>query len=216
MWDDQRRVILVGGAPGVGKSTVARAIAARWGAASLTVDDVMVAARYLTTEESHPALHPMRVVGGHVNYFSNAPLEQLVEDALAQEAAVWPIVERLVASHIANESPVVIDWWLLRPRDVALLNNSGVASVWLYLEPAVLWERERRNTSFTAGSADPQQMLANFMHRSLWRNDLIATEAERAGLSLMRLNGTESVDALVDRVFEMDGGPEGASHAASN
>ncbi len=71
----------------------------------------------------------------------------------------------------------------------------------LCLDPEVLWERERRNTSFISGSADPQRMLANFMHRSLWRNDLIATEAEQTGLSLMRLDGSESVDALVDRVF---------------
>ena len=198
---DQQRVILVGGAPGVGKSTLARAIASRWGAASLTIDDIMVAARLLTTAQSHPALHPMSAVGGHVPYFTDRAPEQLVEDSLAQEAAVWPIVEAVIASHIAKGSPVVIDWWLLRPRDVAVLDNSAVGSVWLCLDPEVLWERERRNTSFISGSADPQRMLANFMHRSLWRNDLIATEAEQTGLSLMRLDGSESVDALVDRVF---------------
>ena len=45
-------------------------------------------------------------------------------------------------------------------------------------------------------------MLANFLHRSLWRNELVAEEAARLGLPLVRLDGTEPVPAVVDLVSE--------------
>jgi Zeta toxin len=42
------KVILVGGCPGAGKTTLGRAIAARLGYASLTIDDLLGAARAIT------------------------------------------------------------------------------------------------------------------------------------------------------------------------
>ena len=38
--------------------------------------------------------------------------------------------------------------------------------------------------------------------RSLWRNDLVATEAEQAGLPLLRLDGSETTESIVDRALD--------------
>ena len=103
------RVLLIGGPPGAGKSTLGRAVAAELGFGSLTVDDLVVAARVLTTEETHPDLHHMRRVG-YRQYFTDGPAEKLVSDALALEAAMWPAVEQVIVSHAASKSPLVIDW----------------------------------------------------------------------------------------------------------
>jgi len=196
------QVILIGGAPGVGKSTLGRAVAAVLGASSVTLDDVLIALRAVTTPESHPELHPMRSAGGHVPYFTEGSPELLIEDAIAQEEAVWPMIEAITAVYIARQAPLVLDWWLLPPTSVASLED-GVVSVWLHLDPEVLWQRERRNSDFLAGSTDPERMLAHFMNRSLWRNELVAVEAERMGLPLLRLDGSEHVDDLVKRVVAL-------------
>jgi 2-phosphoglycerate kinase len=193
-------VTLIGGPPGAGKSTLGRAVAARLGCGSLTVDHLLTAAQVVTNADSHPEFHQVSGVG-HVQYFTESPKEGLISDAVAQEDAVWPMVERIIHSHLSSQSPLVIDWWLLRPRLVAAIEDERVRSVWLHIDPKTLWERERHNTSWMSGSSDPQRMLDNFMHRSLWRNELDASEAESLGLHVLHLTGDEPVDALVDRVL---------------
>jgi 2-phosphoglycerate kinase len=194
-------VLLVGGPPGAGKSTLGRAVAAGLGWSSLTVDDLAVTARTLTTPETHPALHQMRGIG-HVRYFTEGPPEKLVVDAEALEETMWPALQRVILSRVDGRSRVVIDWWLLRPSTVATLDGDRVSSVWLNIDAGALWDRERRNPGWMAGASDPDRMLANFMHRSLWRNDLVAAEADDADMMVLRLTGDEPVATLAGRVVE--------------
>lgn len=135
------QVVLVGGSPGAGKSTLGRAVASRLGYDSLTVDDLLVTAQVLTTEESQSEFHQVSRLG-HVRYFTDGPKEKLVSDSLTQEAAMWPVLERVISSRISKQSPQVIDWWLLRPRTVAALDPGQVASVWVHIDPEALG-RER-------------------------------------------------------------------------
>ncbi len=133
---------------------------------------------------------------GFTAYFTNGPTGRLVDDAGVLSDVLWPAFRRVITSH-SRTDPVVIDWWLFSPQHIAAEALDGVASVWLHIDAAALWRRERTNTNFTAGSSDPEMMLANFMHRSIWRNDLIEREARAAGLPLLHQPGTVEIDALV-------------------
>jgi hypothetical protein len=94
-----------------------------------------------------------------------------------------------------------MDWWLLAPHLVNALDSDNVASVWLQIDPTVLEQRERANVDFLSESDDPERMLDNFMSRSLWRNQYVASEAQRLGLPLLHQDGTVSIDSLVDRAL---------------
>jgi hypothetical protein len=46
-------------------------------------------------------------------------------------------------------------------------------------------------------------MLANFMHRSLWRDEVIAEQASAMGLPVLHLDGTEAPAEVADRALQM-------------
>lgn len=194
-------VLFVGGAPGSGKSTIGRAVASELGCGSLTGDDLATAARTVTSADKHPALHLMKGLH-HAVYFTQGPPEKLIRDAKAQEDAMWPIIERVARSHLRTQSSVVIDWWLLAPERVVAMREDRIASIWLYIEPGVLWERERQNTDFLNGSDEPEKMLSNFMARSLWRNDLVLREARRHNLPVLVVSD-QTVKELVAEALDL-------------
>jgi 2-phosphoglycerate kinase len=55
----ESNVIVIGGTPFAGKTTLAKRLAAQRGYALVAIDDLGTAVRAVTTAQSHPALHPM-------------------------------------------------------------------------------------------------------------------------------------------------------------
>ena len=194
------QVILIGGPPGAGKTTLARSVAARLGYAATTGDDLVVVGRVLTTPEAHPQLHRMRGIG-HVRYFTESEPEALIADAEALADAMWPAFEAVIRRHLVERHPVVIDSWLLDPGRVAALDAGGIGSVWIHIDEVALDARERSLESFRAGSADPDRMHRNFMARSLWRNEVVADAARRRGLAVLEQPGHRTVPDLTDEVL---------------
>jgi 2-phosphoglycerate kinase len=197
--------MLIGGPPGAGKTTLGSTLACRLGMTSLTIDDLLTATRCVTTLHTHPGLHMMAGVRW-TDYYTNRSAEELIEAATLQHHAIWPVIEALVRKRVTTERlPVVIDGWSLLPERVASLQLEGVVSVWLVIEPAVLRNREARNSEFLRGSSDPKRMFDNFMARSLHHNSLVETQASRHGLPIVRQVGTKSVDALCDEARRLLG-----------
>ena len=189
-------VVLVGGPPGAGKSTLGRRLAQRLGYGALSVDDLAAAMRSVTDAARHPGLFLQP--DGHLRYFTDSSPDQLIADALRQEEVLWPAVERVIRTRLGKGDGVVIDGWLLSPEKVHGLASDQVAAVWIHIDEEALDRRERRVESFREGSDDPERMHANFMARSLWRNRVVAEEARRLGMPVIEQPGSVAVDDLVD------------------
>jgi len=195
------KVILIGGCPGAGKTTLGQAVAARLNYASLTIDDLLHAAMAITTPESHPGLHVMNKPN-FTAYFTDTAVEQLIADANFQHEAIWPAVERTIRNHATWGRPIVIDGWHLRPEWTQSLGLDAVTAHWIVIDPDVLEARERANEGFVSKSNNPRQMLNRFLARSRWHNELIESEARSVGDQVLRQDGTQSVDALCRQVEE--------------
>ena len=202
---DLPKVYLIGGAPGVGKSTLGREIAARLAATSLSADDLMIAAKGATTPQSHPGLHIMSRLP-YPEYFTTSSVEQLKADATIQHDAMWPAIASVIQAHSKWGPAVVIDGWFMRPHRVAALGLANVRSLWLVADPGVLAEREALNVEFWRSSADPERMRNNFLARSLWYNELIQEEARALGLRILLQDGQVSPGELCTRALENEDG----------
>jgi len=100
------RVLLVGGASGVGKTVATRVLARRLGLSRVDVDDVRMAIQSVTTPEQQPALF----------YFFqpqvwSQPPEALLAGFIGVAEALVPALEAIVAHHVGvpNADRVLIE-----------------------------------------------------------------------------------------------------------
>lgn len=193
------RVVLVGGAPGSGKTTLATALADRLGTPTHSFDHVVMAIRAVTTPGTHPAFHAAR--SSHLEYFTETEPARLIEDALVLEQACWPAVERICAPSQAGETGLVMDWWLLPPNALATTVVPGLTGLWIEIDHRALEERERVNQSFFAPSADPDRMFKHFMARSRWANDHYSSQARDFGFQVLEQPGDRPTEDLVDEAL---------------
>ena len=196
----KNKVILIGGAPGAGQTTLGSALAVKLGINSLTIDDLVTATVAVTTPETHPGIHALRK-GPHTEYFTNSSVEQLIADATLRHEATWPMVQQLIQKYTSLKRGIAIDGWHMWPEWVAQLQLPNVWAGWLVIDPSVLEARERKSDDFLQGSADPERMFANFMGRSLWYNNLIKTQAAALQMNILYQDGTKSVDELCQIVL---------------
>jgi 2-phosphoglycerate kinase len=197
----QTKVILIGGPPGAGKTSLGRELAIRLNWTSLTIDDLMIAMRAVTTRDSHPELHVM-TTGDSIGYFTMNTPQKLITDSRIQHKAAWPGAERVIKAHAMDGgSPVVMDGWVMSPSRVVGLGLLNVRSFWIHVAADVLENRERGTRGFYDQSSNPEQMLKNFLERSRWHNEYIKDEAKELGLPILEQDGKRSVEDLCTAVI---------------
>ena len=193
----QPSVILIGGAPMIGKTTTARRLAARLDYGMMSTDDAGQSIRAVTTPESHPELHPMSGID-YREYYVSRSTERLIQDAENQHLAAWPAVESVIRSHADWAGPIVIEGWALMPEAVAGLNLRGVASLWMVADDSLLEQRIRANEDFWRGASDEELMIRRYLERSMWHNNRTRARAEQLGLKVVYLEPETSSDELCD------------------
>ena len=194
-------VFLIGGAPGAGKTTLGTALATRLSIRSLSIDDLVTAVQAVTTPATHPGLHLMWKTSAH-QYFTNSTVDELRADASRQHEVAWPFIRKVIEKHLMQASPIVIDGWHLWPSRVAQLPSERIWAGWIVVVPSVLQERESKNAAWFAGSSDAERMVANFLARSLWFNDLMEAQAAAFKMNILRQDGTMSVADLCTLVLQ--------------
>jgi hypothetical protein len=117
-WD----VLLVGGASGVGKSSLVYPLARRYGVPVLEVDDIVCALKAVTTPEQQPELFYWDT---HPEAFRQPP-EAIMEQGLALSIALQPALEAVIGNHLETDMPVVIEGDFLLPALAARADFAGV------------------------------------------------------------------------------------------
>lgn len=190
------RVILIGGAPLVGKSTAARKLAARLEYGCLSTDDLGLAIGAATTAKSHPAFHEMDGID-YREYYVTRSVVELIADVERRHAALWPSLSRVITTHAAWGDPTVIEGWALYPARVAALRLPNYASLWLVADDALLEARVRAATDFYRGASNEETMIRHFIERSRCYNERVREEALKLGRPIVNVTLDTTVDEIV-------------------
>ena len=194
---DALRVALIGGTSHAGKSTTARAVAARLGGEAISTDS-------LARHPGRPWPTPTWVVPDHVaEHYRTLTPEELIASVLDHYGRMWPMVRELIEARAADESaaPLVLEGSALWPELVAELDMPGVRAVWLTAADALFDARIRRESRH--GEADPagRQLIERFAARTRLYNVRMVAQARRLGLPLVEVTAAMSEDEVTDAVL---------------
>jgi 2-phosphoglycerate kinase len=156
------RLIFIGGAPFSGKTLIARTLAQAHGFVHISTDDIGLAARAVTTPDTHRRLHAT-VIGNYLEYYANHTTEELLADANAAHNALWPVIRDVAEAHLEWAWPAVLEGWALLPDFVMPLLGPRVAAVWLCASRSILRARIRKD-GFLERS---EQSFQGFLERSV-------------------------------------------------
>ncbi len=120
-------VLLVGGASGTGKSSLAYALARFYEVSVLEIDDIGQALKAMTTKETLPELHYFKGVNwrdigvdGNVSWLKRVSKE------------IIPALQAVIENHIEGDVPVIIEGDFLDPAFASSFDNPKVKALFVH------------------------------------------------------------------------------------
>jgi 2-phosphoglycerate kinase len=194
-------VIVIGGAPFSGKTTLAKRLAAPRGYALVAIDDLGTAVRAVTTAQSHPVLHPMAGWDYCAYYLAHTPAT-LIHHSMREHDALWPAIVAVIDAHLQWAGPVILEGWQLDPARVASMTHPQLRTCWLLVDEDVLEARLWADTAFYQGCADAERFVRHYLARSRWVNDRVRQAAVQGAGVVLEVGPGETVDAIVTRCVQ--------------
>src|SRR5215469_7022167 len=115
------QVLLIGGASGVGKTSVSYRIARHFGVGITEVDDFQVILERMTTPAEQPVLHYWRT---HPEA-ANLPAEEIVKLTIAVGQVMAPALEAVIINHHESQVPIVLEGDFILPVVATLFSGSS-------------------------------------------------------------------------------------------
>jgi len=184
--ENQTKVVLIGGAPMSGKTTISRQLASRLGYAGLSTDDLGEAVRAITTPQSHPDLHPMAGFDYREFYVCHS-VDTLISYISKQHQALWPAIAAVIRTHATWGQPIIIEGWNLYPAWVKKLELPNIKSIWLIADDELLEQRIINEEGFYQGASNDEAMIQNYLGLTVWYNSQLKKEVERLAMPAIPL-----------------------------
>ena len=120
-------VLLIGGASGTGKSSIAYEIAHFYGVNVLEVDDVYLSVETVTTVESFPATHYWST---GVDWKSIG-VESNVNWLLDVSKELSPVLKEIVNRHLEDKLPIIIEGDFIDPKFTQSFSHPEVKAIFI-------------------------------------------------------------------------------------
>ncbi len=183
------KVILIGGSPMTGKSTIAMNIASTLKYPCISTDDIGEALQTVV------AINPMQK-SDFRTYYANTSPDKLIADIQQYHKAMELAINRLIDIHGSWGNSLIMEGWALYPSRIQHLIGENVSAVWLIASDGLLESRLLGKTDFLNGVA-----AQNYLLRSKWHNDLILEQCKTVRASFVFVHGDEPTDLLANKIL---------------
>jgi len=195
-----RHIRWIGGGSGAGKSTIAGLLAEVYGLHLYHCDDAQSAHTARSNATDHPMLHAFLAMTMDERWVKRTPEEMFHTFHGFHGEGFVLILEDLLG--LPTDVPVLVDGYKLLPRLVSPLLSRSDQALWLIPTPE--WRRmalSRRGSlwSIAGRTSDPQTALANLLARDALYTEEVARQAAALQLPTIEINGSATVDELVER-----------------
>ncbi|WP_435791226.1 hypothetical protein [Clostridium sp.] len=190
------KVILVGGSPMSGKTTLATKIASKYFHNCISTDDIGQVIQTVIDVD------PMK---GHDyrEYYIRKSIDGLLKDIEDYHERMWPSIKRLIDIHSTWSNPIIIEGWALYPRLVKELGDKNIKKIWLVCDDKVLEKRLLEAKEFYMGATDKDLMIQNYLKRSIWHNHKIFKEIKEFNEDHIRISVDLTEEELFKRAIEV-------------
>ncbi len=179
-------VLLIGGASGVGKTSVSYRVAQHFGVGITEVDDFQVILEKMTTPEQLPALHFWNTLPDPM---SLSPKE-IFEQGLEIGEVLTPALEAVIDNHIESQQPIVLDGDFIHP--ILATYHDQVRAVFIY-------EPDEAQIVANFLSREPEEGSQDFRARVSWlKGEWLKQEADRLGVTVLK---SRPWDTLLSRLI---------------
>jgi len=200
-----QKVIIIGGAPFTGKTTLANLLSAH------------LKYHCICTEDLGAAVHAVYPDDPAFNYSGNRPIEEyylsetnekLISDAERHHVRLKPAVLRVIDSHLHHFSrPAIIEGWGMFPLWFDG-SERDIGKIWLVCDPETLYTR-MVNDDFFTGHNERKKILKKYAVRCFWQNRRIEDEAGRTRQEVIRINKSTTPEGLLSKALGMLGAEAG-------
>jgi 2-phosphoglycerate kinase len=199
-----QKVIIIGGAPFTGKTTLARLLSPHLRYPCICTDDLGAAVRAVNPKD--PALNPAgdRSYG---DYYLSESNEKLVADTDLYHSRLKPAVLSVIYSHLNHSGPAVIEGWSLYPHWFEEADEN-LGRIWLVSEPSTIYTRIVNN-DFFSGHSERKKIIKKYAVRCFWQNRKIEEEAGRFHQDIIRIGMSTAPEELLSQTVEMLDGNSG-------
>ena len=190
------KVVLIGGSPMSGKTTLATKIASKYLCNCISTDDI---AQVIQTVID---VNPMKELD-YREYYVRKSIDDLVKDIIEYHEKIWPSIKRLIDIHSTWSNPIIIEGWALYPRLVKELGAKNIKNIWLVCDEKVFVERLIESKEFYLGATDVDLMISNYLKRSIWHNNKIFEEIKEFKEGYIRISVGLTEEELFKRAIEL-------------
>ena len=203
------KVLLIGGSSGLGKTTIAQAVARHFGLSTLLVDDIRLALQQVTLPEQQPGLH---IFSTDQEAAQRSP-EQIRDGLIEVGLAMLPALKIIMAHHVVVEGvgPIVIEGDGILPqlaiqqefRELkhfwGLRTEGEIRSLFLFEpeEEMIFQNFLRRGRGFQELAPEEQRRL---VHASWLYGQWLSQEARTYQLPLIPVRPYETLEERVLKI----------------
>ncbi|MBN1934981.1 MAG: hypothetical protein JW934_09970 [Anaerolineae bacterium] len=181
----------------MGKSAVARCIAARYEYGCISTDDIGKAVSSVYSTLSRNKIDPMDGMDWR-EYFTQTSVDLLLDYDAESHKRMWPALDKIIRAHSTWSDSLVIEGYALWPEQVIAAGFTATGAIWLTCDDLLLESRIRSRPDFYRGAADEETLINNFLRRSSRYNELMLKSAAQCSATVINVISDHSVRGVAD------------------